>query len=431
MRGSIWYLKTTKYFQMKQFFKFRQSTYLLLFLMVFLSVYSCTKEHHPDYSDKVLNVSIDEIKGFYHGKDIQLDNDKSFQQINISGVVLTDFASGNTPAKKGFIMQEDNTGIMIMLQDGDPGDLAMGDSVVVNIDAGTVTSVNGNIAVTGIGMSDVSKLNEKGTVTAKPVAVSELITNFPKYEGSLVKVIGAEVSPHADEEKYAGDKELDDGTGGVIQLHTESSASFANDLIPQYGTFTGIAFYGQSGEDSLAEQLWMRNGSDMEEFIPSPYPIGFPENFNTQLVKDQYAADNLNLNSGNWTFDGVTLVTITGSRPINPDGTKGVQFNQKNTAPEYLQMNFDVYKGASKVTILYGSYGSDPGCTWCLQYSTDGGASWTQIGDNVEADNKTAQTATFSMNLKGTVRFRVCKLGLGAANNGRLNMDDFTIYNNS
>jgi hypothetical protein len=414
---------------MNKIFKARQYVCPSCFLALVLLIASCTKVDHPDYSDKALQVSIDEIRGFYHGEDIPLDKDGSFQQVMISGVVITDNASANMPVSSGFIMQEGNTGIIISLKDTG-GDFAIGDSVLVNIDGGTVTAINGNIAVTGITLADVSKLAEKGTAVARPVAVSELAANFAKYQGSLVQIIGAEVTPYSAGEKYGGDKWLDDGTGGTVDLHTEASAAFAVDTIPHYGTFTGIALYSAGNKDSLGQQLWMRNTADVEQYVPSPYPIGFPENFNTSLVKDAYAADNLNLNSGNWTFDGVTLVTITSSRHINTDGTKGVQFNQKNADPEYLQMNFDVYKGASKVTILYGSYGSDPGCTWCLQYSTDGGTNWTQIGDNVEADNKTAETAAFDMNIKGKVRFRVCKLGLGASNNGRLNMDDFTIYNN-
>ncbi len=93
-------------------------------------------------------------------------------------------------------------------------------------------------------------------------------------------------------------------------------------------------------------------------------------------------------------------------------------------------MNFDVPNGASKVTVLSGSYGTDPGCTWRLEYSSDGGSTWEQIGDEVSVNNKVAETVTFLMDLDGPVRFRVLKLGLGDTNNGRLNLDDFTIYQN-
>src|SRR5690606_29947951 len=106
--------------------------------------------------------------------------------------------------------------------------------------------------------------------------------------------------------------DLDDGTGGVIQLQTNSAASFANEELPSFGTFTGIVRYGTDGSTI---QLLMRDYEDLEEYDPSPYPAGFPEVFNTTLVKDAYARANLELASGNWIFDGVTLVTKTDLRP--------------------------------------------------------------------------------------------------------------------
>ncbi|MGV3509512.1 MAG: hypothetical protein ACO1N7_09505, partial [Sphingobacteriaceae bacterium] len=92
-------------------------------------------------------------------------------------------------------------------------------------------------------------------------------------------------------------------------------------------------------------------------------------------------------------------------------------------------------KGASKVTLVYGSYGSDPSSTWRLEYSTDAGATWIQAGqDVVDAESK-PQSITFNLDIKGPVRFRVNKIGLGVSNvpfllNGQLNIDDFSVYQN-
>jgi hypothetical protein len=248
-----------------------------------------------------------------------------------------------------------------------------------------------------------------------------------------VQVIGANITPApTDGETYAGNKELKDDSGLFLQLHTEENADFADEKISTNVQFSGIAKYynAQSGDTSGAvKQIWMRNLSDAVS-TDGPIYSFFPEDFNTTLEKNSYAMDNLDIKSGNWTFDGVTLVTITDSRPINPDGTKGVQFNQKNATPLYLQMNFDVPNGASKVSLLYGSYGSDPACIWRLEYSTNGGVDWIQTGEDVITGNKTAQTATFIMDITGPVRFRINKIGLGASNNGRLNVDDITIYKN-
>ncbi|HLT87035.1 MAG TPA: DUF5689 domain-containing protein [Sphingobacterium sp.] len=402
----------------------RWSDYFLL-IVALLTTVSCEKENDSFAFDEEINVAIKELKEFYKGEDLMLNGKQHFKKIFITGIVVSAASSGNLPIEKGIVIQEERIGINVMLDDN--ASFKLGDSVRVNIEAGTLTAVHKNITVTGIKSSDVEVLKENASIVPRTAVIAELNANFAEYAGSLVKVVGAEILGHQANDTFQGDKELDDGTGGTIHLHTNSSASFANKEVPSFGTFTGIVQYGLNGS---AIQLWMRDDTDLEEYNPSPYPAGFPEVFNTSLVKDAYARANLDLASGNWTFDGVTLVTKTDLRPINVDGTKGVQFNQRNEVPLYLQMNFDVYRGASKVTILHGSYGTDPGCTWRLESSTDGGVTWSQVGNDVVANNKTPEIAEFDLDIKGQVRFRIHKLGLGADNNGRLNMDDFTIYNN-
>jgi len=396
------------------------------YIVVLLVLISCKKDNNPITFDDEINVSVKELKSFYKGEDVLLNKEDRFDKIFISGVVTSSSTFGNVPFNKGMMIQEDRDGIGVILEDK-IAEINEGDSVTINVNTGTLASIDGNLVIQGVKTSDISVLKEKVNLLPRAVAVAELNANKTDYVGSLVQIVGAEIIGHQPNEIFEGDKSLDDGTGDILKLHTEETASFAKNKIPEFGTFTGLVVLSGSNSEI---QLWMRSESDLEEYVPSPYPPGFPEVFDTELVKDAYAKANLDLNSGNWTFDGVTLVTKTDLRPINEDGTKGVQFNQKNADPLYLQMNFDVYRGASKVTVLHGSYGNDPQCTWRLEYSTNGGVSWNQIGENVVSDNKQSETAEFEMDIKGTVRFRINKLGLGDDNNGRLNIDDFTIYNN-
>lgn len=399
----------------------------ILSLAVFaLLFYSCDKKEDIIHFDDEIIVSIQELKEFYKGEDIILNQKNNFDKIYISGVVVSSYNSGNLPIENAVVIQEGQTGI-ILLPDEKATNVKLGDSVQINIETGTLSAVDGNINVKGIKTQDFDVLKENTLLKPRSVALAELNSNPSSYLGSLVKVIGAEVQHYKNGDVFLGEKELDDGTGGTLILNTKKTASFAESSIPSFGTFSGIVTLGS---DLSTLNLWMRNEDDLEEYIPSLYPEGFPEKFDTDLVKDAYARADLELNSGNWIFDGVTLVTKTDLRPINEDGTKGVQFNQKNAVPLYLEMNFDVYRGASKVTILHGSYGPDPQCTWRLEYSTDEGDSWQQVGDDVTSDNKDPKTAEFEMDIKGKVRFRVHKLALGDENNGRLNLDDFNIYNN-
>lgn len=165
---------------------------------------------------------------------------------------------------------------------------------------------------------------------------------------------------------------------------------------------------------------------------------GFPETFEEpdQETKSSYAKKNVLLKTGTWAFDQVILANLKGKDRFNPEGKQGVRFAQNKSIPGYLQMNFDVPNGASKVTFLYGSFRDDASSTFRLEYSVNGGKSWKQVGEDISDANAQAKTVSFDIDVKGKVRFRIQKLGLGSMEenpsikNGRLCVDDFTIYEN-
>ena len=115
-----------------------------------------------------------------------------------------------------------------------------------------------------------------------------------------------------------------------------------------------------------------------------------------------------------------------------------IRMQQNLSEPGYLQMNFDVPNGATKVTAWVGSYGasSDKPAQWKLEYSQDQGVTWIQIGEDKWAISKTKELITFLMDIEGPVRFRIHKYGPGNGStdatiqNGRLSIDDFAIYEN-
>ncbi len=109
---------------------------------------------------------------------------------------------------------------------------------------------------------------------------------------------------------------------------------------------------------------------------------------------------------------------------------------QNRSQPAYLEMNFDLPEGASKVTLAYAVYYKDAPSLWRLEYSTDGGATWLQAGKDIPTESTELKTAEFNLDIKGKVRFRVNKLGLGdgkkdpSIKNGRLSIDDLAVYKN-
>lgn len=167
------------------------------------------------------------------------------------------------------------------------------------------------------------------------------------------------------------------------------------------------------------------------------YP-NFPETFESPdtSAKSHYKKEDIKLKSGDWTLDQALLGALENHDRFNPTGKQSIRMQQNRSKSAYLQMNFDVLEGASKVTVAYASYYKDPSCVWRLEYSVDQGKTWLQTGADVQTGEKELKTASFDVSIKGPVRFRINKLGLGdgkidsSIKNGRLSIDDFTIYKN-
>ncbi|MFC3198372.1 DUF5689 domain-containing protein [Parapedobacter deserti] len=385
----------------------------------------CDK-YNPQPPNAIPNpyVTIQDIRELYDGQDLRITPDMIMKANTIMGIVVTDAASGNvTPGEVAvqYTFRGFTRGIALRL-DGQADQFALGDSISIDVNGALLTRRNGPLALEELDASAIVKLGVASQVMFNQVSISELLDNFGEYESTLVKIVGANVINASD--TYQGNVVLDDGSGQQVELYTDPDATFSAHTTPFNAEFSGIAtLMDKSGQ--AVPVLRLRNEQDVQNASGPLYPI-WPEAFETDLVKNAYAAAELELSTGKWLFDGVTLVTPTDLRRIT--GMKGVQFNQNNAVPLYLQMNFDLPDGASKVTIYYGSYGTDPGCEWQLEYSVDQGQNWTVVGEPVVTSNKVGETATFLMEIDGPVRFRVHKLALGSGNNGRMNMDDFAVY---
>lgn len=166
-----------------------------------------------------------------------------------------------------------------------------------------------------------------------------------------------------------------------------------------------------------------------------PYPV-FPEKFESPLAetKTKYGKGEVEFMSGNWTLQEAIIGSVADKDRFK--GKQSIRMQQNLDAPSLLQMNFDLPNGASKVSFQYASYGKDRSCTFILEYSSDHGATWTRADRVITDASDGLSTAIFKFDLKGNVRFRINKIGLGSSENeasiknGRLNIDEFTVYQN-
>ncbi len=94
------------------------------------------------------------------------------------------------------------------------------------------------------------------------------------------------------------------------------------------------------------------------------------------------------------------------------------------TAASYIEMAEDLGDGASKVSFFAQKWsGNEATPTLQLQYSTDAGSTWTNVGTC--SPNDTWQQYIFNLNVNGNVRIKILQTA-GA----RLNIDDIAITSN-
>ncbi|NLR58331.1 hypothetical protein HGH93_09490 [Chitinophaga polysaccharea] len=385
--------------------------------------------------------AVEVLRNTFKGTTFQLTTDHLMGAGRINGVVISDTSSGNLAAGN-LVIQDQGRGILrgitIAMGANTAVNYSVGDSVTINIIGATLSNVNGTLQLSGISPDKITLLKRKAKVTVKSISLSELAANFSNYEGTLVKVNADFKNLPAPTDTYAGDKQLFDGLNASIVLHTQESAAFAKDKMPASATFTGIPVYynanGNFTDSNTVKQLRLRTAKDVSN-ASGPLYAGYPEDFESPdaAEKGSYAAKVITLKTGLWLLDQAILGTTKDRDRFNPAGKQCIRMQQNLDRSGYVQMNFDLPNGASKVTLSYGSYYTDASCSWLLEYSTSQGANWLPAGDTIRDASATAKTATFLMNIKGPVRFRINKLGLGTTDNlhifnGRLSIEDIAIF---
>lgn len=149
------------------------------------------------------------------------------------------------------------------------------------------------------------------------------------------------------------------------------------------------------------------------EGIIAETPVYSTESFESGS-KGSYAAADVTLSTGVWNLNDVLIGTT-----VNDVKNGNASARARNSGK--LTQQSDRTTGIGTVTIQHAKYGTDAGSTWGLWYSTNSGAAWQQTGSSVNTTTTTFQTASFTLNIAGTVRLEIRKTD-GTAS--RINFDD-------
>jgi endonuclease G len=138
-------------------------------------------------------------------------------------------------------------------------------------------------------------------------------------------------------------------------------------------------------------------------------------------TKTSYTAADVTFKTGVWNLNNALCISTDANDVKN--GTKSVRMKLAGK----LTMKFNLTSGAGTVTVQHAQYnnGFDGPSKWQLWYSIDDGSNWTQVDSTRTTNTTTFQTATFTVNISGFIRFEFRRID--DATTYRINFDDFTV----
>lgn len=390
---------------------------------------SCFKEDiNESLGTNNPEISLYTLRNLFKGEDITLEANTLTDANHIRALVVSNHEGNNFPGNYIAVQNEWRGQLRgILMEVDDAQRYRFGDSIDVWIDGLKLGQRNGVLTLSGLNRNNTYIINRNNPVIARPVSIAALNSQFENYESTYVEVTSdLEIEP-ASGTPIKGSRAMADSEQNRVYVTVSDNANFADEIVAPSATFRGVVL-----KDNDKVQLRLLTYADMAYPSGKIY-AGWPETFeNPDAPKDGYANRVVLLSTGPWWFQQ-TLLGITAGRDRIVSGINAVRFQQNHASSDaILQMDFDVPDGATKVTFWYGSYYDDPSSWFRLEYSTNQGATWQQIGENITDAHKNSESlqakqAVFMMNIQGPVRFRVNR---PQANNvgGRLGLDDFAIY---
>lgn len=140
-------------------------------------------------------------------------------------------------------------------------------------------------------------------------------------------------------------------------------------------------------------------------------------------IKTAYASGTVNLSGLDW---DMTEALIGTSSSDFHNGERSARL--RGYASSAMTMLADKSSGLGTLTFQYRRYGTDSQADWLVQYSTDQGATWIQIGASFTAPaSNVVQTFSEPVNVAGDIRIRIKRATASGTTNKRMNIDDIML----
>ncbi len=134
----------------------------------------------------------------------------------------------------------------------------------------------------------------------------------------------------------------------------------------------------------------------------------------------------------NHSLSGITWTGVQAIIPTSPlaDWYNGIRSARlRGYSTSHMTMTSNKSNGIGTISFNYRRYGTDAQVTWRVDYSTNNGSTWSQVGSNFTAPaNNDIQLFSETINVSGDVRIRIIHVSGGnTSTNRRLNIDDLLI----
>jgi hypothetical protein len=156
------------------------------------------------------------------------------------------------------------------------------------------------------------------------------------------------------------------------------------------------------------------------EFAAGTYVVDFEGDGET---KTSYASGTVTLSEIDWDMTEAMIGTL------EADWKNGARSGRmRGYAASSMTMLEDLAGGVGTLSFNYRRYGTDSQVDWKVEYSTDGGGNWAQVGSDFTAPaSDEVQTFSEAINSSGNTRIRIKRATETGASNARLNIDDITM----
>ena len=199
-----------------------------------------------------------------------------------------------------------------------------------------------------------------------------------------------------------------DGTATIVWVRLASGLSV--------NTYSGNVLVAGGG----APEVNVAVSGEVTIPIPEGYLVDFEGAGETKIA---YASGTVNLSGLDWDMTEALIGTDASDWK---NGVRSARLRGYGTSSMTMLANKTT--GVGVVSFLYRRYGTDAQGDWKVEYSTDGGTTWTQIGSSFTAPTTdVVQTFSEVLNLEGNVRIRIKRATESGTANQRLNIDDILL----